>query len=90
MTTLRDVAREARTGATARTIAARLGASTDLVDAMLDELRRHAIVAPAPTTTPCSTAGDGACAAAVRSPACAGCPLVSGQVAGGAGSRAGS
>lgn len=82
MTTLQDVAREARSGATAQTIAARLGASTDLVDAMLDELSRHALVSPAapPGGSRCVSApGASACSTTLRSPSCAGCPLASGQ-----------
>ena len=84
MTTLQDVAREARAGATAETIAARLGASTGLVDAMLDELSRHALVTPAPARTHggsgCgTTSGALACSTTVSAPSCAGCPLASGQ-----------
>ncbi|HEY3436327.1 MAG TPA: FeoC-like transcriptional regulator [Actinotalea sp.] len=75
MTTLEAVAREAAGGATAGTIAARLGAPADLVEAMLAELVRSGVVADTPTCT--SDPSSGA-PCEVVTPACAGCPLAAG------------
>ncbi len=77
MTTLQQVAQEARGGATAGTIAARLGTSPGLVEAMLDELVRQSVLAPgAMKAARCGGAsGASPCTADVRPPSCAGCPL---------------
>ena len=87
-TTLEQVAREAATGASAPTIAARLGTSPGLVDLMLDELIRCGRLdgtvrrpATAGGATQCGSAG-GACDEHLAS--CAGCPLA-GPSAGAAG-----
>lgn len=62
MTTLRQVAHEARGGATAGTIAARLGAPPGLVEAMLDELVRQSVLAPEVLGARCSAAdGSASC-----------------------------
>ena len=79
MTTLQQVAAEARGGATVGTIAARLGTSTGLVEAMLDELVRQSVLTPAALGAGCCTpTPSSTCAAEVRPPACAGCPLAGG------------